>query len=53
MKKQASEVTSRESSDVDREPVEGDSTTTESLNMPYIPWTWPDDARASLDDRLK
>ena len=52
MKKQASEITSRESSNLDRETVENDTAEAKPLNMPYIPWAWPDDARASLDDRL-
>jgi hypothetical protein len=53
MKKQVSEVTSRESSSSDRETVESNSAETESFNMPYIPWAWPDDARASLEGKLK
>jgi hypothetical protein len=53
MKKQVSEETSRESSNLNRDSVESEAVETESFNMPYMPWAWPDDARASLDDRLK
>ena len=53
MKKQVSENVSPNRNNIDRTAVEGDPVETESFNMPYVPWAWPDDARASLNDRLK